>query len=43
MFMDLIETSDDYTMRVDLIVGFGWLLFKHPNLMTPFTDKLYAR
>ncbi|XP_050546197.1 condensin complex subunit 1 isoform X2 [Daktulosphaira vitifoliae] len=43
MFMDLIETSEDYTMRIDLIIGFGWLVFKHPNLLTPFTDKLYAR
>lgn len=30
-------------MSIDLITGFGWLVFKHPNLLEPNTDKLYAK
>lgn len=30
-------------MSIDLITGFGWLVLKHPNLLEPNTDKLYAK
>ncbi|XP_050420511.1 condensin complex subunit 1 [Adelges cooleyi] len=43
MFMDLMEKSEDSATRIDLVIGFGSLVFKHPNLMEPYTDRLYAR
>lgn len=43
MFLNLIANTDNLETAIDLVSGFGWLVFKHPNLMEPCTDKLYAK
>lgn len=43
MFLNLIETSDILDTSIDLITGFSWLVFRHPNVLEPCTDKLFAR
>ncbi|XP_060833475.1 condensin complex subunit 1 [Rhopalosiphum padi] len=43
MFLNLIENTDNLETVIDLVSGFGWLVFRHPNLLEPCTDKLYAR
>ncbi|CAH1732771.1 unnamed protein product [Aphis gossypii] len=43
MFLNLIENSDNFEIVIDLVSGFGCLIFKHPNLLEPCIDKLYAR
>lgn len=43
MFLNLIANADNLETAIDLVSGFGWLVFRHPNLMEPCTDKLYAK
>lgn len=43
MFLKLIENGDNFVTVVDLVSGFGWLVYRHPNVLEPCTDKLYAR
>jgi len=38
-----MDESQNAQISIDLISGFGSLVFKHPNLMEPCTDKLYNR
>jgi len=34
--------TDDLTLRQSLLVAVGDLLFRHPNVVEPWTDRLYA-
>ncbi|VVC36201.1 Hypothetical protein CINCED_3A010242 [Cinara cedri] len=43
VFLNLMENTENSDQTIDLIIGFGWLVVRHPNLMEPFTDKIYAR
>lgn len=38
-----MENTENSVQTIDLIMGYGWLAIRHPNLMEPFTDKIYAR
>lgn len=38
-----MENTENSDQTIDLVTGFGWLVVRHPNLMEPFTDNLYAR
>lgn len=36
------ELLEDQTLRQSLLVAVGDLLFRHPNVVEPWTDRLYA-
>lgn len=38
-----MENSDNIKSTMDLVTGFGLLVFRHPNQLEPYTNNLYAR
>lgn len=38
-----MENTKSSVQTIDLITGYGWLVARHPNLMEPFSDQIYAR
>lgn len=41
--MTLLEKSLEESVRLSLVIAFGDLLFKFPNVVEPWTRFLYAR
>lgn len=43
LFVTVLEKTDDVVVKNNLVVLFGELLFRHPNVIEPWISYLYSR
>lgn len=43
LLVTMLEKSPEESVRLSLVIAFGDLLFKFPNIVEPWTRFLYAR